>query len=385
MTRVFFVINNLEVGGIQKSLVELLKIIVPRYDVSIYCPNLAGQYVSEIPKSVKIIDGGGFAKVAELSLGELKKESIWYYLLRVVFVQWSRWFGRKIPAYIYSKLIKLPKEQYDWAISYSHPLESHQFAILTNEIVLHAVEARHKATFIHCDYKNYGGNSTYNRNLFCSFDRIAAVSESVRRCFVEVLPELGKKTVVVQNACDFESISRLAKIDSIHYSKTCLVSVSRLSAEKGLSRCLPIIERLRDEGFVFEWHIVGDGPEKNKMKSFVEEHNLKDVVFFEGQQNNPYRFMCHANYLFLPSYHEAAPMVFNEANVLGLGVLATETLSAKELVEERKMGVVCENSVSGIYNMLHDTLKKGVIPPSTIIDKGYNEIVASQFEKMVNV
>ena len=124
---------------------------------------------------------------------------------------------------------------------------------------------------------------------------------------------------------------------------------------------------------------------KNKMKSFVEEHNLKDVVFFEGQQNNPYRFMCHANYLFLPSYHEAAPMVFNEANVLGLGVLATETLSAKELVEERKMGVVCENSVSGIYNMLHDTLKKGVIPPSTIIDKGYNEIVASQFEKMVNV
>lgn len=49
-------------------------------------------------------------------------------------------------------------------------------------------------------------------------------------------------------------------------------------------------------------------------------------------------------------------MVFDEAIVLKLPILTTNTLSAKELVSDRNAGVVCDNSDDGIYNMLHSVL-----------------------------
>jgi glycosyltransferase involved in cell wall biosynthesis len=383
MKRIIFVIQNLKTGGIQKSLLELLKQIAPYYDITLYCPNFEGQYIADLPQSIHTVSGGRFAKVAEWSVDALRGMGFWYFLCRVVFVQWSRWFGRKIPAYIYAKCIGFPKASYDWAISYAQPLESHQFEILTNEIVLYAAQAKHKASFLHADYQNYGGNTAYSKWLYQHFDKIAAVSESVRNGLVSVLPEFSDKTLVVYNACDAEQVKALANENSVQYAKKCLVSVSRLSEEKGLMRCLSIIERLRDEGHDFEWHLLGDGPEKNKILAYVEEHQLGEVVFLEGNQENPYRYMRNADFLLLPSLHEAAPMVFNEAEVLNLPILTTDTLSAKELVADRQLGRVCSNDEKGIYEMLQEALTKGVARPQGNTHHKRNEEVVAQFKKMI--
>ena len=157
MKKLLFVINNLEMGGIQKSLIELLKVLCKKYDITVYCPTVNGVYNPDIPKSVHIIEGSSFAKIAEYDLRRLKHLGWLYFILRAICVQWTRLFGRKIPAYLYSKRIQ--KEvggPYDIAISYSQPLHSHQFAILTNEVVLFSVKAKRKVTFLHCDYKEYG-------------------------------------------------------------------------------------------------------------------------------------------------------------------------------------------------------------------------------------
>lgn len=383
MKRIIFVIQNLRTGGIQKSLLELLKQIAPYYDITLYCPNLEGQYVAELPQTLHVVSGGRFAKVAEWSVEALRKMGFWYFLWRVVFVQWSRWFGRKIPAYIYAKCIGFPKETYDWAISYAQPLESHQFEILTNEIVLYAAKAQRKASFLHADYQNYGGNTAYSKWLYQHFDKIVAVSESVKNCFVSVLPEFRDKTVVIYNACDVEQVKIKGDENSVHYAKKSLVSVSRLSEEKGLMRCLPIVERLKNEGYDFEWHLLGEGPEKAKMQVFVEEHQLGELVIFEGNQENPYRYMRNADFLFLPSLHEAAPMVFNEAEVLKLPILTTDTLSAKELVADRQLGVVCDNNEEGIYTMLREALTKGMPLSQGNTNNKHNEEVVCQFKKMI--
>lgn len=382
MKKVLFVINNLEIGGIQKSLIELLNCIRYQYDVTIYCVNFQGAYVDEVPDNVKIIRGSRFAKIAELDRNQLKELGSIYPMIRTLCVVWTRIFGKRIPAYIYAKLLRLfLRGRYDVAISYSQPLHSKQFAGLYNEIVLYAINAENKCTFVHCDYKNYGGNTTYNNWLYSKFDLIAAVSESVKKQFLDILPQLSSKVHVVYNACDTEKIKELAEIDPVKYRYTSIVSVSRLSKEKGLARCIPIIRNLIDEGFVFEWHILGDGPEKKALVSMINKYNLYDYVILEGMQNNPYRYLKNADYLFVPSYHEAAPMVFNEAAVLNTFILTTNTLSAEELVASRGIGMVCENNEDGIKELLQNAVSNKLELKNKTIE--VNTLVSDQFSALV--
>ena len=50
-------------------------------------------------------------------------------------------------------------------------------------------------------------------------------------------------------------------------------------------------------------------------------------------------------------------MVFDEASVLGIPILTTDTLSAKELVTGRSAGTVCENHPEALYRMLEEALR----------------------------
>ena len=45
-------------------------------------------------------------------------------------------------------------------------------------------------------------------------------------------------------------------------------------------------------------------------------------------------------------------MVFGECVTLGVPIITTNTVSAKELVEQRNVGYVCENSEEGLYEIL---------------------------------
>jgi glycosyltransferase involved in cell wall biosynthesis len=100
----------------------------------------------------------------------------------------------------------------------------------------------------------------------------------------------------------------------------------------------------------------------------------------EGEQVNPYRYIKNADYFLLPSFHEAAPIVFDEAAILGVPVLATKTLSAVEMIENRRAGFVCENSTEAIYDML-----RSVLSSNEKLDVAYKpdiEICMRQFKKL---
>ena len=90
----------------------------------------------------------------------------------------------------------------------------------------------------------------------------------------------------------------------------------------------------------------------------MKEYNLEQFVEFHGVQNNPYRFMKNADLLLIPSYHEAAPMVYEEARCLNLPILTTRTLSADELVSCNQIGIVCDNEDEAIESALRVVLKQ---------------------------
>ncbi len=349
MKKIIFIINQLRVGGVAKALVELLRNIEGKYDISVLCFEKTGNFFNDIPQNVKIINDIEYLEMTECSVTELDKQGSKLKNVRRICSLWTKVFGKKYPAYYITNKCGIIEGDYDVAIAFGHPMPDNMFCNLTSEVTLRCIRAKKKVIVIHCDFESYGGNSKYNRKIIKQFDVVSAVSESVGKAVVRCIPEVKSKMTVLRNCHDYDEIKRMANIEPVNYTNTFnFISVARLSEEKGLERCIPIFKEVHDKGYDVSWHIVGDGPLRRTLQNDIVRYGVGRYVFLEGEQINPYRFMKNAGFLLVPSFHEAAPMVFDEAASLGIPIVSTKTLSAIEMVEHRNLGIVCENSKDGI-------------------------------------
>lgn len=383
MKKILFVINHMDIGGIQRALLELLKQIGGRYDIALMVIKPDGVLMNELPATVKVIRASDMLITSEQSLTACKNSTV--KVIKTAFAVWSKLFSRRIPAYITTRFFQKNIGDYDVAISFTQPIASRLYFNLSNEVVLYSCSARKKITFVHCDFLSYGGNDTCNRSMYQRFDRIAAVSDSVGEKLIKAIPEVRNKLVTVYNCHDEARIKCLAEENSMAYhEKYSVVTVARLSTEKGLERCVNIFAKLRREGVDIRWHIVGDGPSRAIIEERISEWDAEDAIVLHGMQANPYRYMKNAALLFLPSYHEAAPMVFAEAEILQIPVLTTNTTSAKELVQDRECGWVCEQGAAAIEAALRRViaaLERGNRPAFS--KQNINEIALEAFCQMV--
>lgn len=359
MKKVLFVINHLNMGGIQKALVELLKSIEGKYDIYLLSIRPNGVLLDEIPSSIHILKASKMLLASELSSQETKQLGLITYWIRIIASAWTKVFSKRLPAYIITKYLQKGLGKFDVAISYTQPIRSKRLFNLSNEVVLNSCQAKKNISFIHCDYANYGGNDKVNRYIYKKMDMIAAVSESVGKRLIEQIPEISDKVITVRNCCNQDYIMALAEVNTVLYEeKYPIVTVARLSKEKGLVRCVSMIAKLKAEGFDVKWHIIGTGPEEERLRKKISDYQAEEYVVLHGEQKNPYRFLKNAKLFLLPSFHEAAPMVFDEASCLKIPILSTETISAIEMVEKQGNGWVCKIDDNSLLSKLESVLPK---------------------------
>lgn len=357
MKKLLFVINHMNMGGIQKALIELMKGIDGRYDVYLLSIRPNGALLDEIPSNVHILKASKMLLASELSCEETKQLGIITYCMRIIASVWTKVFSKRLPAYIITKYMQKRLGKFDVAISYTQPIRSKRLFNLSNEVVLNSCQAEKKVSFIHCDYANYGGNDAVNRQIYKKMDAIAAVSDSVGQCLKAQIPEISDKVITVRNCCNQDDVISLSQKDTVFYKeKYPIVTVARLSEEKGLVRCVSMMAKLKTEGFDVKWHIIGDGPEEDRLKKEILNYHAEKYVVLHGEQKNPYRFLKNAKLFLLPSFHEAAPMVFDEASCLKIPILSTETTSAVEMVAKQGNGWVCKIDDNSLLSKLESVL-----------------------------
>lgn len=358
MKKLLFVINHMNMGGIQKALVELLKSINGKYDIYLLSIRPNGVLLNEIPSGIHLLKASKPLLASELSSQETKQLGIITYGMRMLASAWTKAFSKRLPAYIITKYMQKSLGKFDVAISYTQPIRSKRLFNLSNEVVLNSCQAEKKISFIHCDYANYGGNDAVNRQIYKKMDMIAAVSDSVGQCLKAQIPEVSDKVITVRNCCNQDYVMSLSEVDTVFYKeKYPIVTVARLSEEKGLVRCVSMMAKLKAEGFDVKWHIIGAGPEEDRLKKEILNYHAEKYVVLYGEQKNPYRFLKNAKLFLLPSFHEAAPMVFDEASCLKIPILSTETTSAVEMVEKQGNGWVCKIDDNSLLSKL-----EGVLP-----------------------
>lgn len=111
-----------------------------------------------------------------------------------------------------------------------------------------------------------------------------------------------------------------------------LVTVSRISREKGFERMLKISESLSKENIPYIWDIIGNGYDKG-YESKISSLAPKEWVF-HGKKENPFPYIKQADFLLQLSDYEAFGFVLLEALVLGTTVITTDYSSASEMINE---------------------------------------------------
>lgn len=352
--RVLIVLDNIHTGGISKSLLNFLPFISKYAECDMLVFKRTDFKEISIPKNVKIVNTNERLNVLGMSQSEMMRYSKRGAVLRTFLVILSRLingnFSRKI---LFSSMKQLG--QYDLAISYSQDVGWNTISTGCNQFVLEKVNAKKKIAYVHCDYEKFGGYDSRQEKEYGKFDKIVCVSNGCKNSFVRMFPKLENKCYVCENFININEINEKISHGCINYNKEHInfVTVCRLSEEKGIIRTIDILERLKKEqNSQFKWTIVGDGPDKVKINQLINEKGLSNDIDLVGKKNNPFVYIKNADFFLLPSFHEAAPMVYGEAISLGVPVVTTNTISAKELIEERDYGIVCENSEEGIYSTL---------------------------------
>ncbi len=358
MKKIIIVNSNMKIGGVQKSLYNLLWQISGRYDVTLVLFSPEGAYLKQLPPDVKVIAAGGPVAFFGTSQGQYKKTSPKYWV-RGILAALTKAFGRPLVLKGVFLFQKAAPGEYDCAISFLHNESPHAFYGGVNEYVLNKVRAKRKIAFLHCDYQTSGANAAGNNKLYDRFHGIAACSEGCRRVFLQALPHLEGKCRPVHNCTHFEEVRALAEQSPVRYDPVMrtVVTVARLSPVKGIHRALKAVAYAVSQGAAVRYHIVGDGKARASLEGLVKELKLENVVVFHGEQENPYQYLKNADLFLLTSYHEAAPLVIDEALYLGVPVLSTKTSSSEEMILERGGGWVCENDQQSLNDLLLQVLR----------------------------
>jgi glycosyltransferase involved in cell wall biosynthesis len=139
---------------------------------------------------------------------------------------------------------------------------------------------------------------------------------------------------IIPNGVDLEAY-RLIERD---WSFPRLLSVGRVVHQKGLDlamRALGGLKQLR-----WEWHIAGDGPQLQGLRSLAQELDIGDRVHFLGWQSGGQLIESYkrANIFLFPSRHEGMPNAMLEAMASGLPVVASCIAGSEELVLDGQTG-----------------------------------------------
>ena len=154
----------------------------------------------------------------------------------------------------------------------------------------------------------------------------------------------ARKTTVIPNGVDAQRFASAAPADLSEFdipaeSRTVLF-VGRLDPQKGPFVLLEAAEGLLATYDKLHVLLVGDGPLRDRLGAWVQERNLGARIHFAGRQADVAPLLKAAVCLVLPSRWEGMPNVVLEAMAAGLPVVATDVEGTTELIQDRQTGLL---------------------------------------------
>lgn len=382
-----FVNGHLNVGGVEKSLVDLLRHLdYTKYDVDLLLLQDLGDYYEVLPKEVNVIYRninhayGPLLSTLCRNLFALRWRELFF---RVALV-FTSVFGQKALR-IVKPLLGIAK-QYDCAIAYR--------VGVCDIVVAYVVVSKQRLLWWHHGECNYTEEQILQTNkTWQHYDHVVTVSEACKRMLQEHFLYPSERYLVIPNLIDIERIKQMAG-DVSPYSSLkdtlILVTVGRLSSEKHIDNVPLAARSLISKGISqFRWYIIGDGEEYDHIEQIIREQHVTDNVVLLGSKVNPYPYMKFANILVHTSYVESQSITVLEAMTLNVPCVVCKSLGPMEFMEDGKNGVLvgqgAEELAKGVKIMKEmNNLETIIQNASKLVSQRFSsQVIVSKFEGFI--
>lgn len=350
---------NMNVGGTEKALLNMIdEMPKEEYDITILMLEEYGGFLSQIPKDVNVIYVEGYKGMKSIlnnpllltALSLLKERKIIKafnicitHLLTKIANNRSLLFK-----YLLKNNLKL-KNEYDIAVAYAGPMD------FISYFVVNKIKAEKKIQWIHFDVTRIGFNVKFYKKIYRKFDQIFVVSNEARVKLLNKLPSISGKTEVFKNRVSVRNTQELAKegkgfndlFDGIR-----IVTVGRLTNEKGQDLAIKALARLINDGYKVRWYCIGEGNSRKTYEELIEKNNLNNHFVLLGSNPNPYAFIANCDIYVQPSRYEGYCITTLEAKCLNKPIITTDVNGAREQIVHGETGLIVNIDEIDLFNAI---------------------------------
>ena len=396
MKKLLFMCINMNIGGTEKALLTMLnEIDDSKYDITLLMLEEYGGFLNEIPSFVKVKYVDEYKSIKpfvneppKILIKRLIKNKAYLIGLSTL-LNYSISKITKNISYYYKYILKNIKgidEEYDLAVAYAGPMD------FITYFVLNKIKAKKKVQWIHFDINKIGFNRKFAKRNYKKFDKIFVVSEEGKEKLINLIPALNNKVEAFFNiiSCNLiENMSKNEKSFDDLFDGVRILTVGRLSKEKGQELTINVLARLKNEGYKVRWYCIGDGQEKYNYRNRIKRLDIENDYILLGSKLNPYPFMKDCDIYVQPSKHEGYCITLGEARCFDNPIVTTNFTGANEQIKNEVTGLVCDISEQGIYQAIKRLLDNKELYKD-IRSNLSNEIVdstneISKLEKLVNL
>ena len=202
---------------------------------------------------------------------------------------------------------------------------------------------------VFCEHENLEGRdkkSIIFRKIACKVsDKIVVLTRQTLEDYVNFMNIKKEKLIQIYNYIDYSDSN---VINGSYNSKTKkIISVGRLSPEKGFDLAIEAAKEVFKKHSDWEWHIYGDGPDREKLLKKIKDYKLESNFILKGVDSNITSKYKEYSFCVLPSYREGFAVVLIEAKASGLPVLSFNcNAGPSEIVRDEVDGwlVTCYNT-----------------------------------------
>lgn len=277
----------------------------------------------------------------------------------------------------YIKALKYNNQRYetDIAIAFAGPSDFISYYIYKN------VKAEQKFQWIHFDVSKIIYHKSFGNTYYKHFDKIFCVSENAKMVFDQMFPQFAFKTSVFKNIVSKNELEKLASIGETYtddFKGLRILTLGRLSEEKGQLMIPNIVNKLKKEKIKFKWYLIGDGNLTMLLEQEIQKLDLKKDLILLGSKLNPYRFVKDCDIYVQTSYHEGYCLTVHEAKIFNRPVVLTKVASATNLIVDNEDGLIveiCEDAIyKGVKSLLMDEKLRCRFKRNLIAQETVNEI-----------
>ncbi len=127
-------------------------------------------------------------------------------------------------------------------------------------------------------------------------------------------------------------------------------------AHKGQDKAVHIADQLRNRKIKFQFVVIGDGKDKDRLVDMINEKDLKDYFVFKGWLDNVKEIYSGIDVLLITSNFEGLPLVMLEALLLRIIVLAPDVGVFKEYLDDVFLYKEYSDAANALLNI--DLLRK---------------------------